>query len=101
MSIFFRKRRTVEQILASFESGNCTDDFPSLERLKLYEQWKPGTAQKILDGVLSYQELRLLVELQEVKQAIYHSYKRQLISFSVKVAAIFAVEVVVYISTFT
>ncbi|WP_372378659.1 hypothetical protein ACBZ91_01395 [Vibrio natriegens] len=99
--MFLRKRRTVEQILASFGSGNAADDFPSPERLRLYEQWKSGTAQKILDGVLSYQEQRLLVELQEVKQAIYHSYKRQLISFSVKVAAIFAVNVVVYISTFT
>lgn len=95
--MFFRKRRTVEQILASFESGNCTDDFPSLERLKLYEQWKSGTAQKILDGVLSYQEQRLLVELQEVKQAIYHSYKRQWISFSVKVAAIFVATAAVYV----
>ena len=99
--MFFRKRRTVEQILASFESGNCTDDFPSLERLKLYEQWKSGTAQKILDGVLSYQEQCLLVELQEVKQAIYHSYKRQWISFSVKVAAILAVNVVVYVIQLT
>lgn len=99
--MFLRKRRTIEQILASFGSENATDDFPSLERLKLYEQWKSGTAQKILDGILSYQEQRLLVELQEVKQAIYHSHKRQLISLSVKVAAIFAVNVVVYVTQLT
>ncbi|MDE1220839.1 hypothetical protein [Vibrio bivalvicida] len=95
--MFLRKRRTIEQILASFGSGNATDDFPSIERLRLYEQWKSGTAQKILDGVLSYQEQRLLVELQEVKQAIYHSYKRQWISFSVKVAAIFVATAAVYV----
>lgn len=99
--MFLRKRRTIEQVLASFGSGNYIDDFPSLERLKLYEQWKTGTAQKILDGFFSYQEQRLLVELQEVKQAIYHSHKRQLISFSVRVAAIFAVNIVVYVTQFT
>ena len=99
--MFFRKRLTVEQILASFGSGNCTDDFLSLERLKLYEQWKSGTVQKILDGVLSYQERCLLRDLQEVKQAIYHSYKRQWISFFVKVSAIFVVNVVVYVMQFT
>ncbi|SHO58749.1 hypothetical protein VQ7734_04521 [Vibrio quintilis] len=99
--MLLRKRRTVDQILASFGSGNCTDDFPSLERLKLYEQWKSGTAQKILDGVLSYQEQCLLRDLQEVKQAIYHSYKRKWIWFFVKVSAIFAVNVVVYVIQLT
>ena len=99
--MFFRKRQTIEQILATFGSGNDTDDFPSLERLKLYEQWKSGTAQKILDGILSYQEQCLQRELQEVKQAIYHSYKRQWISFFVKVSAIFAVNIVVYVIQLT
>jgi hypothetical protein len=99
--MFFRKRRTVEQILASFGSGDSADDFPSLERLRLYEQWKSGTAQKIFYGVLLYQEQCLLVELQEVKQAIYHSYKRQWIWFFVKVSAIFAVNFVVYVIQLT
>lgn len=99
--MFFRKRRTVEQVLAAFGSGNCTDDFPSLERLKLYEQWKSGTAQEILDGFLSYQEQCLLRDLQEVKQAIYHSYKRQWISFFVKASAIFAINVVGYVILLT
>lgn len=99
--MLLRKRRTVDQILASFGSGNCTDDFPSLERLKLYEQWKSGTAPKILDGFFSYQEQSLLRDLQEVKQAIYHSYKRQWIWFFVKVSATCAVNFVVYVIQLT
>ncbi|MCG3766882.1 hypothetical protein EXA23_11795 [Vibrio cincinnatiensis] len=95
--MLLKKRRTVDQIAASIRSRNNIDDFPSLERLKLYEQWKPGTAKKILDGILLYQEKRTEIELQEVEQAIADTYQRQLVSFGVKVAAIFAVNAAIYI----
>ncbi len=97
MPMLLKKRRTVDQIAASIRSRNNIDDFPSLERLKLYERWKPGTAKKVLDGILLYQEKRTEIELQEVEQAIADTYKRQLVSFGVKVAAIFAVNAAIYI----
>ncbi|EJE4169013.1 hypothetical protein M3895_004429 [Vibrio parahaemolyticus] len=95
--MLLKKRRTVDQIAASIRSRNNIDDFPSLERLKLYEQWKPGTAKKVFDGILLYQEKRTEIELQEVEQAIADTYKKQLVSFGVKVAAIFAVNAAIYI----
>ncbi|WP_337164531.1 hypothetical protein [Vibrio fluvialis] len=95
--MLLKKRRTVDQIAASIRSRNNIDDFPSLERLKLYEQWKPGTVKKVLDGILLYQEKRTEIELQEVEQAIADTYKRQLVSFGMKVAAIFAVNAAIYI----
>lgn len=97
MPMLLKKRRTVDQIAASIRSRNNIDDFLSLERLKLYEQWKPGTAKKVLDGILLYQEKRTEIELQEVEQAIADTYKRQLVSFGVKVTAIFAVNAAIYI----
>ncbi len=97
MPMLLKKRRTVDQIAASIRSRNNIDDFPSLERLKLYEQWKPGTAKKVFDGILLYQEKRTEIELQEVEQAIADTYKKQLVSFGVKVAAIFAVNAAIYI----
>ncbi len=97
MPMLLKKTRTVEQIAASIRSRNNIDDFPSLERLKLYEQWKPGTFKKVLDGILLYQEKRTEIELQEVEQAIADTYKRQLVSFGVKVAAIFAANAAIYI----
>lgn len=97
MSMLLKKRRTVVQIAASIRSRNNIDDFPSLERLKLYEQWKPGTAKKVLDGIWLYQEKRTKIELQEVEQAIADTYKRQLVSFGVKLAAIFAVNAAIYV----
>lgn len=99
--MLLRKRRTVDQIAASIRSRNHVDDFPSLERLKLYEQWKPGTASKILDGILVYQEQLTKLELHKLKKAIAHTYERQLILFSVKVAAIFVVTTAVYVIQFT
>ncbi|ENY7400118.1 hypothetical protein ACF1N6_004119 [Vibrio vulnificus] len=95
--MLLKKRRTVDQIAASIRSRNNIDDFPSLERLKLYEQWKPGTTKKVLDGIWLYQEKRTKIELQEVEQAIADTYKRQLVSFGVKVAAIFAVNAAIYV----
>ncbi len=56
MRVFQRKIGTVEQILASIRGRNYVDEFPSPERLKLYELWKPGIAQKVRDGVLLSQE---------------------------------------------
>lgn len=97
MPMLLKKRRTVDQIAASIRSRNNIDDFPSLERLKLYEQWKPGTTKKVLDGIWLYQEKRTKIELQEVEQAIADTYKRQLVSFGVKVAAIFAVNAAIYV----
>lgn len=97
MPMLLKKRRTVVQIAASIRSRNNIDDFPSLERLKLYEQWKPGTAKKVLDGIWLYQEKRTKIELQEVEQAIADTYKRQLVSFGVKLAAIFAVNAAIYV----
>ncbi|WP_347361749.1 hypothetical protein [Vibrio vulnificus] len=94
--MLLKKRRTVDQIAASIKSRNNIDEFPSLERLKLYEQWKPGTAKKVLDGIWLYQEKRTEIELQEVEQAIADTYKRQLVSFGVKVAAIFTVNAILY-----
>ncbi|TMX78088.1 MULTISPECIES: hypothetical protein [Vibrionaceae] len=99
--MLLRKRRTVDQIAASIRSRNHVDDFPSLARLKAFEQWKPGTASKILDGLWLYQERRTKIELHELKQAISHSYKRQLILFSVKAAAIFFVTAAVYLIQIT
>ncbi|EJL6383368.1 TPA: hypothetical protein ACVU4S_004376 [Vibrio parahaemolyticus] len=95
--MLLKKRRTVDQIAASIRSRNNIDDFPSLEKLKLYEQWKPGTVKKVLDGIWLYQEKRTKIELQEVEQAIADTYKRQLVSFGVKVAAIFAVNAAIYV----
>ena len=95
--MLLKKRRTVGQIAASIRCRNNIDDFPSLERLKLYERWKPGTAKKVLDGILLYQKKCTEIELQEVVQAIADTYKRQLVSFGVKVAAIFAVNAAIYI----
>ncbi len=97
MPMLLKKRRTVDQIAASIKSRNNIDEFPSLERLKLYEQWKPGTAKKVLDGIWLYQEKRTEIELQEVEQAIADTYKRHLVSFGVKVAAIFTVNAAIYI----
>ncbi len=97
MLMLLKKRRTIDQIAASIRSRNNIDDFSSLERLRLYEQWKPGTFKKVLDGILLYQEKRTEIELQEVEQAIADTYKRQLVSFGVKVAAIFAVNAAIYI----
>lgn len=97
MPMLLKKRRTVDQIAASIRSRNNIDDFPSLEKLKLYEQWKPGTVKKVLDGIWLYQEKRTKIELQEVEQAIADTYKRQLVSFGVKVAAIFAVNAAIYV----
>ena len=99
--MLLRKRRTVDQIAASIRSRNHVDDFPSLARLKAFEQWKPGTASKILDGLWLYQERCTKIELNELEQAISHTYKRQLISFSVKVAAIFVVITAVYVIRLT
>ncbi|MGC9423613.1 hypothetical protein [Vibrio sp.] len=84
--MLLKKRRTVEQIAVSVRSH--IDDFPSTERLKFYEQWKSGTASKILDGILLYQEKRTKIELHELEQAINDTYKKQFILFSLKVAAI-------------
>ena len=95
--MLLKKRRTVVQIAATIRSRNNIDDFPSLERPKLYEQWKPGTAKKVLDGIWLYQEKRTKIELQEVEQAIADTYKRQLVSFGVKLAAIFAVNAAIYV----
>ncbi|EJE4199506.1 TPA: hypothetical protein KD885_004712, partial [Vibrio parahaemolyticus] len=89
--MLLKKRGTVDQIVASIRSRNQVDDFPFAERLKFYEQWKSGMASKILDGILLYQEKRTKIELHELEQAINHTYKKQLILFSVKVAAIFVV----------
>lgn len=97
MPMLLKKRRTVDQIAASIKSRNNIDEFPSPERLKLYEQWKPGTAKKVLEGILLYQEKRTEIELQEVEQAIADTYKRQLVSFGVNVAAIFTVNAAIYI----
>ncbi|CAK2439731.1 conserved hypothetical protein [Vibrio crassostreae] len=95
--MFLRKRRTVDQIAASIRSRNQIDDFPSAERLKFYEQWKLGMASRILDGIFLYQEKRTKIELHELEQAISYGYKRQLILFSLKVAAIFAATAAVYV----
>ncbi|PMH36907.1 hypothetical protein BCU69_03955 [Vibrio cyclitrophicus] len=95
--MLLKKTRTVEQIAASIRSRNNIDEFPSLERLKLYEQGKPGTAKKVLDGIFLYQEKRTEIELQEVEQAISYRYKRQLILCSLKVAAIFVATTAVYV----
>ena len=48
-------------------------------------------ASRILDGIFLYQEKRTKIELYELEQAISYRYKRQLILFSLKVAAIFVV----------
>ncbi|TMX34535.1 hypothetical protein DA098_23585 [Vibrio parahaemolyticus] len=93
--MLLKKRRTVDQIAVSIRSH--IDDFPSTERLKFYEQWKSGTASKILDGILLYQEKRTKIELHELEQAINHTYKKQFILFSLKVAAIFVVTAAVYV----
>ncbi|MBF8999295.1 hypothetical protein [Vibrio nitrifigilis] len=95
--MLLKKRHTIDQIAASIKSRNNVDDFPSLERLKLYEQWKSGTAKKVLDGILLYQEKRTEIELQEVEQTIADTYKIQLVSFGVKVAAVFYVNSAIYI----
>lgn len=95
--MILRNRLTLDQIAASVRSRNHVDDFPSLERLKGYEQWKSGTASKILDGLLLYQEQRTKIELHELEQAISYRYKRQLILFSLKVAAIFVATAAVYV----
>ncbi|EGR0788494.1 hypothetical protein EWS92_08480 [Vibrio vulnificus] len=97
MPVFLKKRRTVDEIAASIRSRNHIDDFPSAERLKLYEQWKLGMASRILDGIFLYQEKRTKIELYELEQAISYGYKRQLILFSLKVAAIFAATAAVYV----
>ncbi len=89
--MLLRKRLTLDQIAASVRNRNHVDYFPSLERLKAYEQWKSGTASKILDGLLLHQEQRTKIELHELKQAISHSYKRQFMLFAIKVAVIFVV----------
>ncbi|RQW62530.1 hypothetical protein [Vibrio viridaestus] len=86
-----KKRRTVDQIAASIRSRNHVDDFPSAERMKFYEQWKSGMASRMLDGIFLYQEKRTKIELHELEQAISYTYKRQLILFSVKAAAIYVV----------
>ncbi len=99
--MILRKRLTVDQIAASIRSRNHVDNFPSLERLKAYEQWKSGTVSKILDGLLLYQEQRSKIELNELEQAISYTYKRQLLLFSVKVAAIFLVTTAVYVIQLT
>ena len=99
--MILRKRLTVDQIAASVRSRNHVDDFPSLERLKAYEQWKSGTVSKILDGLLLYQEQHTKIELHELEQAISYKYKRQLLLFSVKVAAIFLVTTAVYVIQLT
>ncbi|EGQ8952991.1 hypothetical protein V6957_002519 [Vibrio parahaemolyticus] len=95
--MILRKRLTVDQIAASIRSRNHVDDFPSLERLKAYEQWKSGTVSKILDDLWLYQEQRTKIELHELEQAISYRYKRQLILFSLKVAAIFVATAAVYV----
>ena len=87
--MLLKKRRTVDQIAASIRSRNHIDDFPSVKRLKFYEQWKSGMASRILDGIFLYQEKRTKTELHELEQAISYTYKRQLILFSVKAAAIY------------
>lgn len=89
--MLLKKRRTVDQIAASIRSRNYIDDFPSAERLKLYEQWKPGSAQKVLDCILLYQEKGMQTDQQDLYNAIYYTYKRQPLLFSVKVAAILIV----------
>jgi|CEGD01.1.fsa_nt_gi uncharacterized membrane protein len=99
--MLLRKRRTVDQVAASIKSRNHVDDFPSLERLKAYEQWKSGTVSKILDGLWLYQEQRTKIELLEIEQAISYTYKRQLLLFSVKVAAISLVTTAVYVIQLT
>lgn len=99
--MILRKILTVDQIAASIRSINHVDDFPSLERLKAYEQWKSGTVSKILDGLLLYQEQRTKIELHELEQAISYTYKRQLLLFSVKIAAIFLVTTAVYVIQLT
>lgn len=91
MPVLLKKRRTVDQIAAAIKSRNHVDDFPSAERLKFYEQWKSGMGSRILDGIFLYQEKRTKIELHELEQAISYRYKRQLISFSLKIAAIFVV----------
>ena len=101
MPIILRKRLTVDQIAASIRSRNHVDDFPSLERLKAYEQWKSGTVSKILDGLLLYQEQRTKIELHELEQEISYTYKRQLLLFSVKVSAISLVTTAVYVIQLT
>jgi uncharacterized membrane protein len=89
MPVLLKKRRTVGQIAASIRSRYHIDDFPSVERLKFYDQWKSGTASKIFDGIFLHQEKRTKIELHELEQAISYTdaYKRQLIlnpgSFSV------------------
>ena len=54
-------------------------------------------ASRILDGIFLYQEKRTKIEQYELEQAISHGYKRQLILFSLKVAAIFAATAAVYV----
>lgn len=98
MPVFLKKRRTVDQIADSIRSRNHIDDFPSVERLKFYEQWKSGTASRIRDGIFLYQEKRTKIELHELEQAISYRYKRQSIMFSLKVAAIFVATAAVYVS---
>ncbi|MFV8386201.1 hypothetical protein ACNO5E_19070 [Vibrio parahaemolyticus] len=97
ISMLLKKRRTVDQIAASIRSRNHIDDFPSAERLKFYEQWKSGMATRILDGIFLYQEKRTKIEQHELEQAISYRYKRQLILFSIKVAAIFVATTAVYV----
>ncbi len=99
--MLLRKRRTVDQISASIRSRYHIDDFPSVERLKFYDQWKSGTASKIFDGIFLHQEKRTKIELHELEQAIYRTYKRQLILFSVKATAIFVVTAAVYVIQIT
>lgn len=92
--MFLRKSGTVEQILASIRGRNYVDELPSPERLKLYEQWKPGIAQKVRDGVLLSQEKSMQREQDELYEVIYQTYKRVPIVFAIKLSAIFIVMIV-------
>lgn len=94
MRVFLRKSGTVEQTLASIRGRNYVDEFPSPERLKLYEQWKPGIAQKVRDGVLLSQEKSMQREQDELYEVIYQTYKRVPIVFAIKLSAIFIVMIV-------
>ncbi|MCA3903818.1 hypothetical protein JKP31_21375 [Vibrio vulnificus] len=94
MRMFSRKTGTVEQILASIRCRNYVDELPYPERLKQYEQWKPGIAQKIRDGVLLSQEKSMQIEQEELYEVIYQTYKRVPIVFAIKLSAIFLVMIV-------
>lgn len=94
MRVFLRKSGTVEQILASIRDRNYVDEFPYPERLKQYEQWKPGIAQKVRDGVLLSQEKSMQREQEELYEVIYQTYKRVPIVFAIKLSAIFLVMIV-------